>query len=96
MATFGIINQFKGATQEHYENARKAVHPAVGLPPGQLTHIAGATADGFVVMATWDSEASWNEFRDTTLVPGLQSVENGPPNPPEEIAFHIFNEETAQ
>jgi hypothetical protein len=90
-ATFGIIHQFKGATTEQYENTVKVVHPdgGRGLPPGQLEHMAGPTSDGFLVIAIWDSEDSWVQFRDGTLLPGLASVENGPPAPPTEIDFQI-------
>ncbi len=92
-ATFGIIHQFKGATVEQYENAIKVVHPdgGKGLPPGQLTHVAGPADGGFVVIALWDSEASWVSFRDGTLLPGLAKVEAGPPQPPQETTFQVHN-----
>jgi hypothetical protein len=31
------------------------------------------------------------KFRDETLVPGLATVENGPPEPPEETTFAIHS-----
>ncbi len=92
-ATFGIIHQFKGATVEQYENTVKVVHPdgGKGLPPGQLSHVAGPADGAFVVIALWDSEASWVSFRDGTLLPGLAKVEDGPPEPPQETTFHVHN-----
>jgi len=92
-ASFAIVHHFKGATTEQYENALRVVHPdgGRGLPAGQLYHAAGTTEDGFVVIATFDSEASWNKFRDETLLPGLGSLENGPPEPPVETAVHLVN-----
>ena len=92
MATgFGITHHFKGATAEQYENTVKVVHPdgGKGLPPGQTFHAAGPTDDGFIVVALWDSKASWEKFRDGTLLPGLATVENGPPSPPEQLDFPI-------
>lgn len=102
MATFGIIHRFPGATAEQYDNAVRVVHPdgGKGLPPGQLYHCAGPVASGardgdFIVIAVWDSEASWTTFRDDVLLPSFASLENGPPAPPVEITFGIHNEVTA-
>lgn len=91
--TFGITHHFKTGTIEQYEKTIKVVHPdgGKGLPPGQTYHAAGPTDDGFVVVALWDSEASWVQFRDGTLLPGLAKVENGLPGPPEETAFQVHN-----
>jgi hypothetical protein len=40
-------------------------------------------------MAVHDSRESWERFRDETLLPGLASVENGLPGPPEETTFEV-------
>ena len=91
--TFGITHHFKGGTIEQYENTIKVVHPdgGKGLPPGQTYHAAGPTDDGLLVVALWDSETSWVQFRDGTLVPGFAKVENGMPAPPEETTFQVHN-----
>jgi hypothetical protein len=91
MATFGIVNRFPGGTREQYENVREVVHPDGGkaLPPGQMLHLAGQSQDGWLVMAVHDSRESWERFRDETLLPGLASVENGPPSPPQEMTFEV-------
>ncbi len=91
--TFGIIHRFDGTTAEQYDNAVRTVHPngGKGLPPGQLYHAAGPSDGAFVVVAMWDSEASWVKFRDETLLPGLATVENGPSAPPQETTFHVHN-----
>jgi hypothetical protein len=91
--TFGIIHRFDGTTSDQYDNAVRAVHPngGKGLPPGQLYHAAGPSEGAFVVVAMWDSEASWVKFRDETLLPGLATVENGPSSPPQETTFHVHN-----
>lgn len=91
MATFGIIHRFPGGTREQYENALKVVHPDDGkaLPEGQLLHLAGPTDDGWLIVAVHDSQASWERFRDNTLLPGLASVEEGLPGPPDEMTFEV-------
>jgi hypothetical protein len=32
-------------------------------PPGLIVHIAGATEDGFRIIAIWEDEQSWDQFR---------------------------------
>lgn len=91
MATFGIVHRFHGGTRDQYENALKVVHPDRGtaLPAGQMLHLAGPTQDGWLIMAVHDSRESWERFRDETLLPGLASVDNGLPGPPEETTFEV-------
>jgi hypothetical protein len=97
MAKYGITNYFKGGTKEQYDATVKAVHPdgGKGLPAGQTYHAAGATDDGWAVVAIWDSKATWEKFRDGTLVPTLGSLDGALPGPPTEMAFDIHNELTA-
>ena len=96
-STFGIIHTFKGGTAQQYDQSIKVVHPdgGKGLPAGQTYHAAGETGDGLVVVALWDSEASWVKFRDETLLPGLATVKDGLTGPPEEMSFKVHNEVTA-
>jgi heme-degrading monooxygenase HmoA len=95
MAEFQILHHFKGGTKAQYDAVRKAVHPANGLPEGQLYHTAGPTADGYAVAATWDSEQRYNDFRDNTLLPTLTKMDDGFQGPPEEIHFPVDNLEKA-
>jgi hypothetical protein len=94
MSSFGIVHHFKGGTREQYENTVKVVHPPDGLPPGQTLHVAGPSGDGWVVIALWDSLATWEDFRDNTLLPGLGQAENGFGGPPEEITLDIQVEQS--
>jgi hypothetical protein len=91
MATFGIVHRFQGGTREQYENVLKVVHPddGKGLPEGQLLHLAGQSQDGWLMMAVHESRESWERFRDETLMPGLASVDDGLPVPPEEMTFDV-------
>ena len=94
---YGIIHQFPGGTQEQYQASLAAVHPADGsLPPGQVFHAAGPSADGWTIVAVHDSQASWEEFRDSTLMPRLQAgIEGGFTTPPQETTFEVANEQRA-
>jgi hypothetical protein len=89
---YGVVHRFAGGTSEQYEAALAKVHPNGGadLPAGQTIHIAGATEDGWIVVALHDSQESWERFRDETLTPGLRELgESGPPGPPEETTFDV-------
>jgi hypothetical protein len=88
MATYGIVHRFPGGTRKQYENVMKVVHPDDGkaLPKGQMLHLAGQSQDGWLVMAVHDS---WERFRDDTLMPGLASVDDGLPRPPDEMTFDV-------
>ena len=50
--TFVLVNHFAGGTEEQYRNTLAAVHPdgGAGLPPGQVAHYGGPTADGWVIV----------------------------------------------
>lgn len=94
MAGYGIINHFEGGSAEQYEKALAALHPDGDIiASGQTFHAAGPTEDGWVVIALWDDQASWERFRDETLRPGLMSTEGTFESPPSEYAFTIHREE---
>jgi hypothetical protein len=92
--SYGVIHQFKGATRQQYEASVAAVHPSDGtLPPGQIYHAAGPSADGWTIFAVHDSKASWEGFRDSILMPRMQQgIEGGFAAPPEETGFEIVTE----
>ena len=91
---YGVIHQFKGGTKQQYEASIAAVHPSDGtLPGGQTYHAAGPSADGWTIFAVHDSKASWESFRDSTLMPRMQQgIEGGFTAPPEETGFEIATE----
>ena len=92
---YGVIHQFPGGTQEQYQATLAAVHPADGsLPAGQLFHAAGPSAGGWTIVAVHDSQSSWENFRDSTLMPRLQAgVDGGFTTPPQETTFDVANEQ---
>ena len=90
---YAVVHQFKGGTKEQYEASIAAVHPADGsLPAGQVFHAAGPSAEGWTIVAVHDSQASWEAFRDSILLPHLeQGIEGGFAAPPEEVTFEVAN-----
>jgi hypothetical protein len=94
---FGVVHQFAGGTEQQYQASIAAVHPGDGsLPEGQVLHIAGPSGDGWVIVAVHDSKESWEEFRDGTLMPGMQAgIDGGFAAPPEETAFEVKNQVSA-
>ena len=59
-----IVNDFEGGTKEQYDATTVVVHPPGGLPAGQTHHYAGPSANGWVVVAVWESKEIWERFRD--------------------------------
>ena len=67
---YGIVHHFPGGTKEQYEASLAVVHPSRDrLPPGQIYHAAGPSTGGWTIVAIHDSKASWERFRDGTLMP---------------------------
>ena len=90
---YGVVHKFAGGTQAQYEASIAAVHPAEGLPAGQLYHAAGPSADGWTIVAIHESKENWEAFRDGTLLPRMQQgIDGGFTSPPEETGFEIANE----
>jgi hypothetical protein len=91
---FGVVHQFPGGTAEQYQASVAAVHPSDGsLPEGQVTHIAGATGNGWMIIAVHDSKESWERFRDGTLMPRMQAgIDGGFAGPPEETEFEVHQQ----
>jgi hypothetical protein len=90
---FGIIHHFPGGTKEQYEASIAAVHPSRDtLPEGQIFHAAGPSDDGWTIVAIHDSRASWEAFRDNTLLPRLQAgIAGGFESPPQETEVDVYN-----
>ena len=92
--SYGVVHQFTGGTKDQYEASIAAVHPADGsLPAGKIFHAAGPSKDGWTIIAVHESQASWESFRDSILMPRMQQgIEGGFTSPPEETGFEIVNE----
>lgn len=88
---YGVVHHFVGGTEEQYQASIGAVHPSDGsLPEGQVSHVAGPSGDGWLIVAIHDSKESWEKFRDGTLMPRMQAgIEGGFAGPPEETGFEV-------
>jgi hypothetical protein len=92
---YGIVHHFPGGTQAQYEASILAVHGSRDrLPKGQIFHAAGVSPGGFTIVAIHDSRESWEEFRDTILMPKLVAgVQGGFTTPPVETVFDVKNQQ---
>jgi hypothetical protein len=91
--TYMISHFYEGGTEAQYQAVVAAVHPRDGLPAGQLHHLAAPVDGGFLIVAVWDSKASFDAFVKDTLMPALQAgVEGGFAGPPQERAGEVTNE----
>jgi len=88
---FLITHFYDGGTAEQYQAVVDAVHPAGGLPAGQVYHAAGPTDGGWIVVAVWDSKASSDTFIAETLMPKLHDMQGGFAGPPQERSAEVTN-----
>jgi hypothetical protein len=90
---YAVVHEFPGGTKEQYEASIAAVHPAGGLPAGQVSHIAGPSGDGWVIVAVHDSKQSWEQFRDGILMPKMAAgIAGGFASPPRETTFEVVGQ----
>jgi hypothetical protein len=89
---FAVIHHFPGGTKEQYDATLAAAHGGSDvLPDGQIFHAAGASGDGWTLVAVHDTKASWERFRDQTLLPRLKAgVPGGFTTPPEESEVDVY------
>jgi hypothetical protein len=90
---YGVVHHFPGGTKEQYEASIAAVHPDRNtMPGGQIFHAAGPSAGGWTIVAVHESKQSWEEFRDTILMPRMKAgIEGGFASPPQETPFEVHN-----
>ena len=92
---FLLTHFWPGGTEEQYRATLAAVHPANGLPDGQLYHAAGATEGGYLITVVWDSKESSDRFVRDVLNASMP-VEGGFEGQPDERGAEISNLETTQ
>jgi hypothetical protein len=76
MAVCLVIN-IRGGTLAQYDEVRQAIVDPLG--DGQISHLAGATQDGFCVVDVWESRAHFDRFMEERL--GQQLGRSGVPQP---------------
>ena len=65
---YGVVHRSAGGTEDQYRASIAALHPSDdSLPDGQVLHVAGATNDGWIIVAVHVSQQSWEQFRDGIL-----------------------------
>jgi hypothetical protein len=80
----GIMLQFDNMGADKYDAVMKELGLKLGSnsnwPDGIITHTAGKTASGWLVLDVWESEAAFGKFRETKLGPAFAKV-GGLPEP---------------
>ena len=82
----GLAMRLDGVTQQDYD----AVMTQLGLgspgveesqlwPDGIISHVAGATENGWFVMDVWESQDAFDRFFAELLGPALQAAKVSPP-----------------
>src|SRR3954453_12929472 len=84
----GIVFDGVGVSRAQYEQVLNQVAPDQSPAPGMLSRVAGTTADGIVVVETWESQDALNAFFTEKLGAALQAA--GITIQPK--SFEIFNE----
>jgi hypothetical protein len=86
-----VVAEIDGGTQELYESVQPNVMPDNKLPDGCQAHIAGPTDGGWRVITVWDSEDSFNQFRNDKLIPALQEAGEEQRVAPNIVANEVHN-----
>ena len=90
---FLLTHFWPGGTEEQYRTMIAAVHPADGLPDGQLHHAAGPTEGGYLIAVVWDSKESADRFVSDVLLASLP-LDGGFEGQPVERDAEISNLQT--
>ena len=69
-----IVNEMEGGNQDLYDEVNPKVMEGGNLPDGCELHIAGPYENGWRVITVWDSEETFQRFRDEKLIPALQET----------------------
>lgn len=83
-----ITHFWPGATEEQYNATVAVVHPAGGLPDGQIYHAAGPTDGGILIAAVWNSKEEADRFVQEKLLASMP-IAGGFAGQPQERASEI-------
>jgi hypothetical protein len=66
-----MIAELPGVTAELYErvNEEAGIRSSADLPEGCLSHVAGPTDDGFLIVDVWESPEHFQRFVESTIMP---------------------------
>ena len=87
----GLVMQFKGVLgPDKYDAIMSELGLSAGggnWPAGIISHVAGATADGWCVVDVWESQGQFDRFFGERLKPAFDKVGNIPQ--PEITSFDV-------
>ena len=70
-----LVVEFPGATQDQYDETIEAVGMTPGsnndLPYGMISHVAGPSSSGWIVVDVWESRADFDRFLEERLSQAL-------------------------
>jgi hypothetical protein len=89
-----LTHFWPGATEDQYRATLDAVHPAGGLPAGQLHHAGGPTDGGILIAVLWDSKESADRFVSEVLMAAMP-IEGGFSGRPDERVAEVIHLQTA-
>jgi hypothetical protein len=74
-----LILEFEGFGESDYEKVNEILgvdqsSDEGNWPPGIISHTAGATEDGWIVIEVWETREDQDEFMKTRLGPALQQA----------------------
>ena len=69
-----MLMKWEGVTPDQYDEARKIVNWEGNAPKGAVFHVASFGNNALHVTDIWDSDADFNEFVQTRLMPGVAQV----------------------
>ena len=71
-----------GATTDQYDQLNKAMGiDADNLPEGLVSHVAGPTDDGLLIVDVWESQEALQRFLEDRVGPAMQQVGIAPAEP---------------
>jgi hypothetical protein len=85
-----VTHFWPGGSEDQYNKTVAAVHPAGGLPEGQIYHAAGPAEGGILIASVWDSKAQAEHFVHETLMASMP-VAGGFEGAPEERSAEVVN-----
>ena len=88
MATVMVMH-WPGTTKEQYEALRREVNFEGDKPAGGKYHVAWATPQGMRVVDVWESEASFQAFAQSRLMPAAIKLKI--PGEPKIETFPAYN-----
>jgi hypothetical protein len=83
-----LVISIPGGTLDQYDQVRRALGEPLG--DGQISHVAGATPDGFCVVDVWESREDFDRFMREKV--GEQLDRAGVP-PPQIVEFQVHASE---